>query len=121
MKTEPFVGKSGEMRSDALWLSSEDIFDAGDVRVKIEGVFRHVDAVFEGGRKETVYAVKFVGKEKQLVLNATNRKFLLNLAGTSDTSKWKGLDVILYVRRDIPKKGGARGEVTCGIRMKRPD
>lgn len=120
MKTEPFSGKSAEMRTDAIWLSSEDLFDAGDVLVEVEGVYKHRDAVFDAGRIATVFALKFLGKGKQLVLNATNRKFMVNLAGTTDTSKWKGQKVILYVRRDVPKKGGARGEVTCGIRMKTP-
>lgn len=121
MKTEPFAGRSVEMRKDAIWLSSEDLFDAGDVLVEIEGVYKHTNAVFDGGRIDTVFALRFVGKgEKQLVLNATNRKFLVNLCGTTDVSKWKGKKVVLYVRRDVPKKGGARGEVTCGIRIKTP-
>ncbi len=122
MKTEAFTGKSSEMRQDAIWLSSEDLIDSGDVPVEIEGVFRHKDAVFDGGRTATVFALKFRGKgDKQLVLNATNRKFLLALAGTGDVTKWVGLKVLLYVKRDVPKKGGSKGEVTCGIRMKRID
>lgn len=119
MKTEPFAGRSAEMRKETPWLSSEDLMDVGhDVEVEIETVYRHRDAVFDDGRTETVYAVKFKGKEKQLILNATNRKRLVSLCGSTKVSNWVGKKVALYVEVGVRKPGGKRGETTCGIRVR---
>ena len=118
MKTEPFTGKSPEMRKDSPFLSSEDLLDAGDVKVVIEGVFRHKDAIFDDGRKETVYAISFVGKQRQLVLNNTNRKTLVAKFGTTKVSDWIGKEVTLHVVSGVRKPGGAKGETTTGIRIK---
>ena len=118
MQSEPFAGKSAEMKKDSTWLASEDILDAGDVTVKIEGVFRHKDAVFDDGRHETVFAVKFAGKVKQLVLNNTNRKRLVKLFGTTKVADWIGKEVTLYVDRNVRPLGGKKGEVVNGIRVR---
>jgi len=118
MKSTSFTGNSGEMRKDSPWLASEDIMDSGDVTVEIEAVFRHDDAAFDDGRKETVWAIKFKGPEKQLVLNATNRKTLVAKFGTTKTPEWVGQSITLYVERGIRKPGGKRGETCCGIRIR---
>jgi hypothetical protein len=118
MKSEPFTGRSGEMREGTPWLASEDILDCGDVAVEIEAVFHHKGAVFDEGRQEDVFALKFKGKQKQLVLNATNRKRLVKLFGTSKTTEWVGKTIILYVDHNVRKPGGSRGEKTCGIRIR---
>jgi hypothetical protein len=118
MKSEPFDGKSPAMKKDTPWISSEDLLDAGEVAVEIEGVFKHVDAEFDEGRKETVYSLAFKGKQRQLILNATNRKTLVNKFGTTDVKKWIGQTITLYVKKDVRKPGGKRGETTCGIRVK---
>ena len=118
MESEQFTGLSREMKKESPWLASEDIFDSGDVEVEIEGVFKHKDAVFDDGRKETVHSIKFVGKRKQLVLNATNRKRLVTLFGTTRVQDWVGKKIVLYVDRNVRLPGGKRGEVTCGIRVK---
>lgn len=119
MESEPFSGRSAEMRKPTPWLSSEDLMDIGrDVEVEIEAVFLHRGAVFDDGRKEDVYALKFKGKEKQLVLNATNRKRLVDLFGTTKTQEWAGKRIALYVEHGIRKPGGKRGETTTGIRVR---
>lgn len=118
MKSEPFNGTSGTMRKETPWLSSEDLMDQGDVVVEIESVFKHIDAVFDEGRIETVHALKFKGKNRQLVLNATNRKSLVGMFGTTKTPEWVGKKIALYVDRNVRKPGGRKGETTCGIRIK---
>ena len=118
MQSEEFSGKSAEMRKDSPWLSSEDLLDAGEVEVEIEGVFKHRDAVFDDGRKETVFAVKFKGKQKQLVLNNTNRKRLVKRFATTKVSEWIGKKCVLYVDRHVRPIGGKKGEEVCGIRVK---
>jgi hypothetical protein len=119
MKTEPFAGRSAEMRKETPWLSSEDLMDVGhDVEVEIEAVYRHIGAQFDDGRTETVHALKFVGKAKQLILNATNRKRLVALCGSTKVATWVGKKVALYVEVGVRKPGGAKGETTCGIRVR---
>ncbi len=121
METEKFTGRSAEMRKDTPWLSSEDLMDVGkDVEVEISGVFKHKNAVFDDGRKDTVYALAFKGKTKQLVLNATNRKRLVAMFGTTKVDQWIGKKISLYVEDGVRKPGGARGETTCGIRVRTP-
>jgi hypothetical protein len=118
MKSEEFTGRSPAMKKEGPWLSSEELMDAGEVTVEIEKVFRHVDAEFDEGRKETVHALKFVGKERQLVLNNTNRKTLVAKFQTTDVKQWIGKPVTLFVVHGIRKPGGKKGETTCGIRVK---
>jgi hypothetical protein len=118
MKSEPFDGKSPAMKKDTPWLSAEDLLDAGEVAVEIEGVWKHTDAVFDDARKETVHALQFKGKQRQLILNATNRKTLVAKFGTTDVKKWIGQSITLYVQKDVRKPGGKRGETTCGIRVR---
>jgi hypothetical protein len=118
-KSEPFHGRSAEMRKPTPWLSSEDLLEVGEVPAEIEGVYLHKDAMFDDGRKENVYGVRFVKKEKELILNATNRKTLVNAFGVH-VKNWSGKKVLLYVQFGVKKVGGAKGETTCGIRVKVP-
>jgi hypothetical protein len=119
MESEQFDGRSAEMRKATPWLSSEDIRDIGhDVEVVIEAVYKHKNAVFDDGRKEDVFALKFQGKQKQLVLNATNRKRLIEIFGTTNVKQWAGKSILLYVEYGIRKPGGGKGDTTCGIRVR---
>lgn len=119
METESFAGRSAEMRKDTPWLASEDLMDLGkEPVVEIAGVFKHKNAVFDDGRKDTVYALAFKGGKKQLVLNATNRKRLVDMFGTTKVDQWIGKKIRLYVEDGVRKPGGARGETTRGIRVR---
>lgn len=114
MTSEVFEGRSAEMKKDSPWLASEDIMDLGDVTVSIEAVYRHSDVEFDAGRKEkVVYSMKFKGKQKQLVLNSTNRKTLVAKYGVN-VKDWIGKEVVLYVDRNVR----LMGKKVCGIRMK---
>lgn len=102
------------MRSSP-WLASEDLDGLGEVEVSIESVFLHKDAVMQDGRKQPkLFAVKFVGKDRQLVLNATNRKTIAAKFGT-DTKLWKGQKILLYVKDGVRSPSGG---TTKGIRIK---
>lgn len=110
---EEFSGRSSEMKASP-WLASEDLLDLGEVKVEIEGCRRYRDVEFDKGRKEeVVYALKFKGKEKELVLNAVNRKTLVHKFGT-DVRKWSGQEVVLWVDRKVR----FQGNFVCGIRIK---
>lgn len=111
---EVFEGRSAAMKKDSPWLASEDLLGLPDVKVEIEGVYRHSDVEFDAGRKEKfVYSVKFKGKSKQLVLNATNRKTLVAKFGTN-VKDWAGKQVSLYVDENVRMMG----KTVCGIRIK---
>ncbi|HBH91395.1 MAG TPA: hypothetical protein DDY27_15975 [Hyphomonadaceae bacterium] len=112
-KGEVFEGRSAEMK-ESPWLASEDILDAGDVKVKIVRCHRYKDVQFDAGRKEpTVYALEFEGKSKQLVLNSVNRKTLVAKFGT-DVRKWSGQEVCLWVDRNVR----FAGRTVNGVRIK---
>jgi len=115
MSAVEFHGSAGQMR-DSEWLAAEDIRGHGDVVVKIEGVFVSRDVEFEHGRKKPiVYSLKFVGKDRRLVVNAARRKVLTKARGTN-VDKWVGCTVTLFVDESVKM----RGEVVGGIRF-RPD
>lgn len=114
MQSQKFEGHSADMRKPTNWLASEDLMDKGDVKVTIEGVYKHVDAMFDNGRKETVFSLKFVGAKKELVLNATNRKTLVKKFGTPDVTKWAGKEIALYVEKGVK----FQGKETTGIRIR---
>ena len=83
MKTTEYTGPSAAIKGDCPWLASEDILGKGDIVVTIEACHAVQDAEFEGGRKEDLYTLSFVGAKKQLILNSTNRKTLVSLYGTN--------------------------------------
>jgi hypothetical protein len=110
-----FEGLSGLLRKPSPWLAGEDLNGLGDVEVTIEDVLVYDEVAFEAGRKERdIPALKFAGKQKQLVLRAAvNRKTLVRKFGT-DTKKWRGQKITLYFDPSV-KRGG---ETVGGIRIK---
>ena len=112
-KGEVFEGHSGEMK-DSPWLASEDIMHLKEIEVTIEKCHRYRNVEFEAGRSESVvYALEFVGGDKQLVLNSTNRRTLVNKYGTN-VKEWSGKKIKLYVDHNVK----LMGKIVCGIRMK---
>lgn len=96
MQSKEFEGRSAEMKKPTPWLASEDILGVAPVKVTVEKCFLHRGAEFDGGRKEDVYALKFNGKEKQLVMNSTNRRMMVSLFGPNVVD-WEGKQVELIV------------------------
>lgn len=103
--------------SPSPWLSALDIPHEGETIVQIEKAvkFDSVEFVQAGGRKEAKRdygALKFVGRTKLLGLNATLKRTLALLFGSSAKSL-KGQHVALFV--DTKVKVG--GEVKCAVRI----
>ena len=116
MKTTQYTGKVSGMKSSP-WLASEDLLGISPQQVIISGIFQHEDVPMDGGRKEKLlFAVGFEKIQKQMILNATNRKSLSRQFG-ADTKAWIGKSVSLYVQDGIRKPGGKPGETTTGLRI----
>ncbi len=114
MSSEQYEGRTAAMRTSP-WLASEDLDGLGEVEVSIEAVYLHKDAVMQDGRKQPkLYSIKFVGKERQLVLNATNRKTIVGKYGTN-VKDWAGKKVVLFVKDGVRCPSGG---TTKGIRIK---
>lgn len=114
MRSEEFTGSAPEMKKPTVWLASEDLYGLGDVKVTIAKVHRHRDVEFDAGRKEAVvHALEFVGKDKQLVINATNRRLLMYRFGR-EVTKWSGKQIVLYVDDNVK----LAGKKVCGIRIR---
>lgn len=91
-----YAGPSGVGR-DSIWLTAEDLIEGQDATVKIERVMFYPEVTFQGGRKRTnMLGLKFVGKQRILGLNATNRKVLNQMFGNI-TAGWKNKEITLYV------------------------
>lgn len=112
--SQTFDGHSSEMKKPSPWLASEDILDRGDVEVVIDCCHRHTDVEFDAGRKEqVVYSIAFRGAKKNLVINSTNRKTLVNKFGPN-VKEWAGKKITLYVDKNVRMMG----KTVCGIRIK---
>ena len=109
-----YTGPSGGLKKPSQWLASEDLPVGVDVKVIIEDVLRHKGVEFDKGRKEDIGTIKFKDREKQLVLNSTNRKTLVRLFGT-DTKEWRGKTVAVYVETGVRLPTGGKG---LGLRIR---
>jgi hypothetical protein len=91
-----YSGPSGIGR-DSIWLTQEDLVEGKDIAVKIESVILYPEVTFQAGRKRAnLLGLKFVGKDRVLGLNATNRRALSQMFGNL-ASLWKGKTIALYV------------------------
>jgi hypothetical protein len=91
-----YAGPSG-IAHDSAWLTAEELTKGKDQKVVVEKVLFYDEIEFEMGRKEkNKLALKFRGKDKELVLNATNRKVMVRMHGNV-TTNWKGKEVALFV------------------------
>jgi hypothetical protein len=109
-----YTGPSGGLKKPSQWLASEDLNIGTEVKVTIEDVLRHKGLEFDKGRKEDIGTIKFQGRDKQLVLNATNRKKLVAMFGT-DTKEWRGKSIAIYVETGVRLPTGGKG---LGLRVK---
>jgi hypothetical protein len=119
MKSEPFTGTVSAMKS-SVWLASEDLLGLPDAKVTIASVNKHEDVPMDGGRIEKkLFAIGFEGRDKQMILNATNRKTLSGAFGAS-TKAWIGKSILLFAQDGIKKPGCRGGETCTGLRIKIP-
>lgn len=112
-----YKGPCGIAR-ESTWLTWEDLPADREAPATIETVRIRKRLVLQGGREKAVgLSLKFVGKERELLLNATNRKVLSLLFG-GDTAGWFGKRVLLYVEQDVRRPDGTKGPAVR-IRPKR--
>lgn len=103
-----YEGPSGIGR-DSVWLTAEDLVEGRDVSAKIEAVMLYPEVTFEAGRtKKNVIGLTFVGKERVLGLNATNRKTMNTMFGNV-TKGWPGQEVTLYIVDTTMKNEPVKG------------
>lgn len=113
-----YRGPSGIAR-DSIWLTSEDLPHDRDTIVTIESVILRRNVKMQGGRaKEIMLSLKFVGKSRELGLNATNRKTLAAITGTNQCEAWFGKKVALFVEQGVRRPDGTNGPAVR-IRAKR--
>ena len=105
---DAYRGPCGIAR-DSTWLTSEDLPADRDVTVTVDCVVIRRKLTMQGGREKPIgLSLRFVKRERELLLNATNRKALSALYG-SDTAAWFGRPVILYVEQDVRRPDGTHG------------
>jgi hypothetical protein len=114
MSQTAFTGKVSQMKPDARWLASEDFIGLGEVEFEIAQIFTNVGETMQDGKKKDFFSISFVKTNKQLVLNATNRKTLSNAFGAK-VNKWVGQKVRLFAQEGVKAIGGG---VTTGLRIK---
>lgn len=105
---EEYRGPSGIAR-DSNWLSSEDLPLGRDVPAQIESVIFHKHLTMQGGRPlNNKIALRFQGKARELLLNATNRKTLVALFGAT-CADWFGKRVLLFIEEGVRRPDGTHG------------
>jgi hypothetical protein len=115
---EIYRGPPGIAR-ESTWLTGEDLPHDKDVTLTIENVRIRRNLEMQGGRpKKVALSLQFTGKERELMLNATNRKVLMALYGAS-TGDWFGKRVIVHVEQDVRRPDGTRGPAVR-IRAREP-
>lgn len=113
MGVEEFDGTASDMRSSP-WLASEDLAGRDQYTLTIKKVFKHRNVKFEKGRTEpVVHALAFHETDKQMVINATNRRRLVKWYGPR-TQEWWEQTVTLYVDHEVK----LAGQTVDGIRVR---
>lgn len=114
---EAYRGPAGLLK-ESDWLSAETIPADRDTILQIEAVIRRKTVKFKSETKHGYGSLKFVGKDRQLGLNATNIRTLSALYGSS-TGEWFGKWVALYVDPAV----SAFGQIVSAVRIraKKPD
>lgn len=118
---QEYKGPSGIAR-ESTWLTNEDIPHDKDTIVKIAAVVMRRNVTMQGGRPKAVaLSLRFVGKQRELMLNATNRKTLAAICESNECAMWFGKRIALFVEQDVRRPDGSRGPAVR-IRAKRlPD
>ena len=102
------------MKADNKYLASEDFIGLGEVEVEISGVFQVTGETMQDGKKKDFYSIAFAKTQKQMVLNATNRRCLAAAFG-ADTKGWVGQKVKIFAQDGIRNPAG--GEKVWGLRI----
>lgn len=113
---ELYRGPCGILKA-SNWLTAESLPADVDTIVQIEAVIRrkHVEFI-RGGKveqKANYGSIRFVGKERELGLNATHIRVLAALFG-SNTASWFNQHIALYVDPAV----SAFGHVVSAVRIR---
>lgn len=99
-KVTEYSGPAGALKAHSKWLGVEDLPLDKDTVVTIESSLTLEDVPLNKGQLFSGGGLSFVGAKKRWILNSGNRKILCRLF-TSDTAKWKGKRISLYVNPDV--------------------
>jgi len=109
-----YTGPSGGLKKATVWLASEDVGTDVELTVTIVDVELHRGVKFDAGRTEDkVPALRFKEIEKHMILNSTNRKFLVRMFGM-DTKDWRNQRVAIFVDPDVK----FAGQKVNGLRLR---
>lgn len=115
-KGELYKGPAGLLKA-SNWLNAETIPTDRDTIVQIEAVIRRKTVEFNRGgkseKKNNYGSIRFAGKDRELGVNATHLRVLCALFG-SDTGKWFGQWIALYVDPDV----NAFGHIVSAVRIR---
>jgi hypothetical protein len=109
---EVYRGPCGVLK-DSNWLSAENLPQNEDTILEIEAVIRRKTVKFANETKKGYGSLKFVGKEKELGMNAGHIKVLRALYGPN-TGDWFGKRIALYVDPHVE----AFGNIVSGVRIR---
>ena len=105
-------------QSDSKDLKAAE-FIGKNLRVIIEGIEIRDYPASDNKPANSKPVLSFTGKDKQLVLNATNTKILCNAYG-NDSTDWEGHEIGLTVA-DYTDKGFGHGWVVCPLDVEPED
>lgn len=109
---ELYRGLAGVLK-DSNWLNSEALPPDQDTIVTIEAVIRRKKVKFKDETKNGYGSLRFVGKEKELGLNATHLSVLTTLFGPH-TGDWFGKKIALYIDPHVQ----SFGKVVSAVRIR---
>lgn len=112
--TDTYESNSKYLKSEhfAIGIMPNGRVRYGTMTVKIVGV---KSGAFQDGRKQRV--LNFEGIDKELGLNVTNYKRIIDLTGYDDDDNWIGHEIGLYVDPYVQNKDGS---TVPGVRVQEP-
>lgn len=111
-KGEVYRGPCGVLK-DSNWLSAETLPQDRGTIVQIESVVRRREVKFKNETKKGYGSLRFVGRDRELGLNATHIAVLSRLFGP-ETGEWFGKWVELYVDHNV----SAFGKTVSAVRIR---
>lgn len=114
---ELYKGPCGLLK-DSAWLTADQLPQDKGVVVTVEAVILRRDVEFAKAgskpeRKSVYGSLRFVGKDKELGLNSTNRNVMMALFGPN-TGDWYGKKIELYVDPHV----SAFGQIVSAVRIR---
>lgn len=109
---EVYKGPCGILK-DSNWLTAESLPTDKDTIVQIKDVVRRKTVTFKNETKTGYGSLRFVGRDKELGLNATHLRVLSALFG-KNCADWFGQWIALYVDPQV----SAFGQIVSAVRIR---